>query len=917
MDQDGRDLIVAVNTPPFSPIVRIYPGGNPVDASTWGVGYDISSKVRHPGQDGGAPIAYSAGRPDEAGQIDPGQMTMTLDNRDGRFSTRNPNGPYYGLLRRGTPMVLSMASGEDTFSRTVSGGLGTSSGGPAWVSSTAWSTDGTSGILATPMANFASVPFLNDADARDFDARASFTPTVVATGAALSFNLLARATDGQNGLMFCAEFGLAGVVTVRIHRILANAITNLNSVVLAATYSANDKWRVRAQVMGQALRLKVWKPANPAAPDADEPAAWNLVATDTQMSGTKMGLFFWRLLGNTNAGTVNFKVADLKFEAIEFGGSVVAWPVRWDITGGNSWAPITASGVLRRIRQGAVSLRSPLYRQLIAQSPIAYWPLEDDSSATVFGSAVPGVASARGVNVSAGQDSTLAGASTAPVMSAASASIRATSGRRQSGTGFSAMFLMRFPAAAPVANTVIATFACAGRITTWELSLETSGTVIRLRGLEPDGTVVVNTVGGMVGITRFDHWVAWQLEAERTAGTVDMAIIWHEVGDSAFYAMTDSYSSSASPRCYGANLGGASVDAVAYSHLWLGENTLPFVNDTFSLVSDGYRGELASARISRLCTEESVPIFVEAGTSDPLGPQRVGTFLEAVQQAADADYGILYETAVGLGYRPRSARYNRPVTFSLAVASADLDQPPEPTDDDQRVVNDFTASRIDGSSARVYDSAHVAAEGTYTDAASLNVQSDDVLPDHAGWHVYLGTRPDLRWPSLTLNFARRPSLLPTWRGAPYGPRARVVTGLAQVAASDPDVLVEGYSASLAPDRWTVDMNCSPAVPWDMGSLNGTVRLDTAGSTLDAGVSTSANSWTVVTTSGPIWAPTSILPGEVPFTITCEGEECSVTNVGDLSGGKQVLTVTRSTNGIVKAHAAAAPLSLAVPTYLAL
>jgi hypothetical protein len=43
----------------------------------------------------------------------------------------------------------------------------------------------------------------------------------------------------------------------------------------------------------------------------------------------------------------------------------------------------------------------------------------------------------------------------------------------------------------------------------------------------------------------------------------------------------------------------------------------------------------------------------------------------------------------------------------------------------------------------------------------------------------------------------------------------------------------------------------------------------------------------------------------------------VTNVGDLSGGTQVLTVTRSTNGIVKAHDAGASLSLAVPTYLAL
>jgi hypothetical protein len=917
VDPDRGHLSVAVNTPPFVPVVRIYPGGNPVDPASWGAGVDISAKVRMPGSDGGAPITYSGGRPDEAAAIDPGRMTMTLDNRDGRFSTRNPNGPYYGLLRRGTPIMLSTQAGVDVFSRTVSGGLGTSSGGGVWSVNALYSTDGTSGQSAMATANLAAASFLADAGARDIDARMTVWPTVAATGAALSYNMLLRATDSANAMMFTIDFGVAGAIQVRLRRLVANVITDLGTTTLGSTYVANDKWRIRAQMIGQAIRIKAWKPANPALPDADEPAAWTLTGTDTIVTGTRAGLYFWRVAGNSNAGTVNMKVSDVVFEGVEFSGSVVEWPVRWNKTGANCWAPITAAGVLRRIRQGATQLRSPLYRQLSSYAPIAYWPLEDDSSATSFGSAVPGVASARGVNVQAGQDSTLAGTSVAPVMSAASASIRATSGRRQSGTGFSAMFLMRFPAALPVADTTIATFSCSGRITSWEIRLELAGPFIRMRGREPDGTIVVDTLGGVVGISRFDRWVAWQLEGAVTGGTVDMSIIWHEVGDAAFYAMNDSYSSSTAPRCYGAVLGGSSVEQCAYSHLWLGENTLPFVDNTFSLVSDGYRGEMASDRVARLCREEGVPAVAEPGTSDPLGPQRIGSFLDAVQQAADADYGILYETGVGLGYRPRSTRYNRPVAYALTVAAGDVAEAPEPTDDDQRVTNDFTASRIDGSSARVYDATHIAAEGVYQDSASLNVYSDDSLPDYAGWQVYLGTRPDLRWPSIEMNFARRPSLLTTWRTAPVAPRLTLVTGLAQVAAADPDVIVEGWEVTLDPFNWTVRMNCSPAKPWDMGALNSTVRLDTAGSTLDAAVTTTATSWTAVTTTGPIWAPTSILPAEVPFTITCEGEECSVTNVGDLSGGKQILTVLRSTNGIVKAHAAGAPLSLAVPTYLAL
>ena len=77
---------------------------------------------------------------------------------------------------------------------------------------------------------------------------------------------------------------------------------------------------------------------------------------------------------------------------------------------------------------------------------------------------------------------------------------------------------------------------------------------------------------------------------------------WHEVGETSYYAHTDSFGSGAQHRVYGGTLGGGSSDlsGAAFGHIWVGENTLPFVTDTFSLVSDGYRGELASDRIARL-----------------------------------------------------------------------------------------------------------------------------------------------------------------------------------------------------------------------------------------------------------------------------------------------------------------------------
>lgn len=915
---------MTVNNPPFSPIVRIYPGANPTDPDTWGAGQDVSSYVRHPGSDGGAPISYSVGRPDEASTVDPGRMTLTLDNRDGRFTTRNPNGAYYPDLRRNTPIVLSMYSGTDDFSRTVSNGLGTSSGGGVWTSSTIWSANGTYGKAAIPTANFASAPLLAGTNARNVDVRMTYWPTVAATGAALIYGITLRATDSQNTLLLTQEFGPAGAMDVKIRAIVANVYTTLATGSPVGSYVANDKWRMRAQVIGNHVRLKVWKPANPSLPDADEPDAWTLSTTDTTVTGTQVGLFFWRLSGNTNVGTVDFPLDDFAAEAVEFSGSVTEWPVRWDMKGGNCWAPIVANGVLRRIRQAGIQLQSPLRRQLPSYSPTAYWPLEDGSGATVFGSAVSGGQPATFTSVNPGSDSTLPGASVAPVMSGTSARIVAPGGARQTGNGYALMFFMKFATATPAGDTVIAYWpqeqSGSNAITNWEIWIQTSGTVLNLRGWNDVGTLIVNSTAAISGLSGFDSWIAWQFEIDNpTPATNSVSLIYHEVGAQTFYSLSTTYANTSKPKCTGAVLGGDQCDDAAYSHLWIGENTLPFVDVGFSLVSNGYAGEEASDRIARLCDEQGIISDVEPGTSDPLGPQRVGGFLDAIYDAANADYGLLYESGVGIGYRPRSVRYAQSVALALAVADGDISEPPEPTDDDQRVVNDFTASRVDGSSARVYDQTHIDEQGLYTGSASLLTYDDSNLDDHAGWRVYLGTRPDLRWPSIRMNFARTPENLPSWRAAGFAPRVTVTTGRSQVTESDPDVIVEGYSATLSPAEWQVDCSCSPATPWDVTTLgNATpVRLDTSGSTLNSSVTTTGTSWTVVTASGPIWVPTSSYPAEVPFTIVCEGEECSVTNVGDLSGGTQVLTVTRSTNGIVKAHASGAALSLAVPTYLAL
>lgn len=88
-------------------LVEIAPGADlTADPSTWSW-VDISQWVRFK-----SGISTNVGRRDQAGVVDPSRATLTIDNRDGRFSRRNPTGPYYGQLTRNTPIRMGVDPGS-------------------------------------------------------------------------------------------------------------------------------------------------------------------------------------------------------------------------------------------------------------------------------------------------------------------------------------------------------------------------------------------------------------------------------------------------------------------------------------------------------------------------------------------------------------------------------------------------------------------------------------------------------------------------------------------------------------------------------------------------------------------------------------------------------------------------------------
>jgi hypothetical protein len=264
------------------------------------------------------------------------------------------------------------------------------------------------------------------------------------------------------------------------------------------------------------------------------------------------------------------------------------------------------------------------------------------------------------------------------------------------------------------------------------------------------------------------------------------------------------------------------TDNMSAAHLWFGDNDLPFVDGTFMLVSDGYIGEEAGDRAARLCAENNVPIYRLGGDTEPMGRQRAAKLVDLLRECEAADQAILCERGNALMFIPRVRRYNPDVALALDWSLGHLDEAPEPTDDDQRLRNQITVSRTNGSSVTLIDQPSIDAAGTYDDSKELNIAYDVRLRDFAGWFLSLGTADYLRWPRIKINLVAHPELIPSWLACRIGSRLTIANPPdAQLAGEVIDVIIEGYTETINNYRWDVELSCSPAQPWLVGAYDDT------------------------------------------------------------------------------------------------
>jgi len=245
----------------------------------------------------------------------------------------------------------------------------------------------------------------------------------------------------------------------------------------------------------------------------------------------------------------------------------------------------------------------------------------------------------------------------------------------------------------------------------------------------------------------------------------------------------------------------------------------------------------------------------------------------------------------------------------LDYSAGHISPPFEPTDDDQRLVNDVTAERIDGGSAR-----HEVTEGPlsvqeppdgvgrYDQSVTLNVASDAQLPGHAGWLTHLGTVDEARYPQVHIDLARNPHLREAITDLDAGDKITIDNTPPWLPPEPIEMIVEGYTEEINWFNWGVNFNASPGSPWTIGQVGPTdpeealpatpERADTSGSELVFDIDESETDLVVLTkqSDGALgnarWinsdGPGLTHPDEFPFDVRLPGESVAVEAVESLA-----------------------------------
>lgn len=879
----------------------------------------------------GPGIQLSWGRTDEGRTVDPGSGALVLKSPDGLYSNRNPNSPYFGLLGRNTPLRVSTTAGETALD------------------------------IPHDVAGRATTPDHGSLDITgDIDVRVDLSPSIWG-GSAIGYEVIGKSIvtgnqqswrliiTGEGQLQFAwspngstvLEHRSAVLPFVPMHRAAVRATLDVNNGLggYTLTYYTADTlagpWTQLSQTITTSGTTSIFNSSAPLEVGDIANLAFTNTARVIYAAEVRNGIdgpivanpdFSAQAVGTTSftdsAGrtwtiTNGASITDRRVRRVH---AVPHWPARWHTSSHDQRAPIQSAGVLRRLGQGKKALASTLRRRLPSRAQLlAYWPCEEAAGATQAYSPLLGGTPLIVSGWDFAQDSTLGGSSPLPTI-APGGTMRGTIPASASTT-WALCMPYRVDGTPPGAEQEMLSWQSTGTVRRWRITMSATGTTVL--GYDVLGAAVVNQGINTSGSGLFDGWHRLEFTASQSGGSVNWQIGWTKVGGGVSF-IGGSYAGTVGMATQVDTRFGTGLPDIRVGHIsaW----SAFVIASAYDSADHGYTAELASARLARLANEESTTVRVAVSEGAPtrpteaMGPQRPAALLDLLQDCADTDGGILYEDsqALALVYRDRVTMENQAPALVLDYAAGDVAAPFEPTESDLQLVNDVTVSRDGGSSARVVEEdgpLSVDAVGLYDTSISLSLATDTQAARIAGWRLHLGTWDEARFPTVRILLHHRPDLIPAVTKLQIGDRIQIINTPSWMPPGPLDLIVQRIDDDIRTFTWDVTLTCSPAGPWTVAVVDDDElgRVDTDGSALASGVTSSATSLSVTVTEGALW---SLTGADWPFNILVGGEEMTVTAVSG-AASPQTFTVTRSVNGISKAHSAGAAVQLAQAAIVAL
>jgi hypothetical protein len=924
-------------------------GSNPkIEALINGTWTDVSSRVR-----GEQKVVISRGRANEQGRTAAQTCNLTLENPDGYFSNRDPSSANFGLIPKNTQLRVAAGTGDNyawlpyndqddanyvntadkavldiTSDIDVRAELWPHSWRPGsqmmiaskWNSGTnnrswifyigtdgtlyfSWTTDGASGTQVTVQST-AAVPS---------------TSGQLAVKATLDVNNGAAGND----VKFYTASSIAASYTQLGSTVTTAGTTSIFSSSATVVVGGADSHSGGIPFGGKVYKAEVYN-------GIGGTRVANMDATsrsvgDTSWSDGLATSNTWNVIGGARITT----------DRLRFWGELSSLPKRWDQTGQDVTIPATASGMIRRKTQGATPLRSPMYRNFTQYSPHGYWPFEDGSDSNSAASAVASGTAATVTHVSFATATDLPGAETTLSLTGSTSTIDGVANSTSSTGTASFVFYVKV-SALPVAKSTIISLTSNGA-TARRIEIGLESTAWHIDFYDSGGTSLGGISTAIGSINPTGQWIGYNLLLQTSGSDMTYSQRWDAIGtygggtgpttiSTATVKPFSRFSIQASTA--------TEFNDAQFAHIFMSTQNLDLSTSMFRNASNAYLAESAAARFDRLCTEEGVPFEVTGFYADTelMGYQSTSTFMDLVYECWDSDGGIGGEARnlLALTYRTRRDLERRG-DVTLAYDSSHLSQVPQPTDDDQGLVNDVTARRRNASFYRieVTDGANCTSDpptgvGRYPVDVTLNLSSDADLPDVAGWIALVGSWDQDRYPNLDVSLHRTAisgsTTLTSQISAVNLGDTIILTGMPVWTSPDsiPE-LVQGYRETLSKFMWDITYNCTPAGPYRavplLGSDGFVPRLDGTTHTISGTMTTTATSVSFATVAGSApWVDSATYASDFPFTVKIAGEVMSVTAITG-AASPQTATVTRSVNGVVKSHSSGELVRLADPYYI--